>query len=249
MFVNTQKMLKLRFYIFPLFYLLVFGMVSCSESGEKMPLQVTPVDSVSNTPVIKDTAAPVPPTETFKGTYNDKEIVFSHKDFQSYTLSTASVATSGTMNTERGYGDDRDATVYVLNSDKPKSEQKYFVRTSQGSVYMLDQDRYVVDDAVFKPVGATAVKPPAAKKPEVAKSEEKKPVAKKQNIKKKTAGKDTLKSEPKVKKAPAKKTIKSAKKKKPVKKASKKHRKKSHKKKKARKSSKPSEPSSEKSNK
>ena len=44
----------------------------------------------------------------------------------------------GNLNTERGYGKDDDATVYILNFDKPESEQTRFVRYSNGNVAMFD---------------------------------------------------------------------------------------------------------------
>ncbi len=38
--------------------------------------------------------------------------------------------TSGRFNTERGYGNDNDATVIVLNYDQPESEQSYYMHYS-----------------------------------------------------------------------------------------------------------------------
>lgn len=56
------------------------------------------------------------------------------RDFQRFRLhekkqgSDAVRTTEGNLNTERGFGDDADATVYVLNHDKAESEQRCFVR-------------------------------------------------------------------------------------------------------------------------
>lgn len=205
--------------------------------------------------IAKDTLSlPQNPTESFKGVYNEKEVVFTHSDYTTYTLSMGGVLTSGNLNTEKGYGDDRNATVYVLNPDKSKNEQMCFVRTPSGSVYMLDQDRFVLDDATFETAKAPGVKPPvtekkeekkAEPKPEVAKQVEKKaeakPAAEKKTKKKsgsktgksktkaKAASKDLEQKAVAEKKAPAKKATKTSKKKKKKKAA----RKKSSKKKKS----------------
>lgn len=180
---------------------------------------LAPVANDSTTATMLDT-----PTETFEGTYLGKPLLFSHKDFQKFTFKEGDQVWSGAMNTEKGYGDDRSATVYVLNSDKPKAEQKYIVRSSNGSVYLLDQDRFVVDDAAFNPVKMAVAAKPAAKpaetkqtsaSPTEAKAEKSKPAAaKKSSAKKKVAAKAKKKKAVVAKKAPAKKSVKAKKKKK-----------------------------------
>jgi len=74
-------------------------------------------------------------------------------DFQSYLLYELYIGKSdnpfvekGNLNTERGFEEDEDATVYVLNYDKPETEQKYFVRLTKypGSVIMLDRNRKII---------------------------------------------------------------------------------------------------------
>jgi hypothetical protein len=205
-------------------------LVSCSTAEEATPA-VTAVDTTA-IPTIKDSLSTLKPTETFRGTYQEKEVVFSHVDFKSYSLNMGGVLSSGALKTERGYGDDPNATVYVLNSDKPKNERNYFVRTPTGSVYMLDDGRYVMDDATFEPVTGAAIKPPIAEKPNVEKTVKEKAVAKKPVVSEKPNVEKTVKEKavvkkPKVKKSTKKKRIsKTKKKKKPVKKAKKKNRKK-----------------------
>jgi len=52
----------------------------------------------------------------------------------------------GNLNTERGFEEDEDATVYVLNYDKAENEQKYFVRLTNepNSIIMLDNNRELI---------------------------------------------------------------------------------------------------------
>lgn len=172
---------------------------------------MTDTNKVANPPVrdsimLKDAA-----TETFRGSLNDKEVVFSHSNYQTYVLKTGDESNSGKMNTERGYGDDRDATVYVLNSDKPKAEQQYFVRNSNGSVYMLDKDRFVVDGAVFELAKKPAQNPQNNSGAEEKQANKIKP-AKSGDAK---TQKDAVQKKSAVKK-PARKTINKSKKKKKV---------------------------------
>lgn len=53
-----------------------------------------------------------------------------------------SILTKGNLNYERGFEDDIDATLYVLDFDKPKQE-RYFVRLTKDNVTLipLDQNR------------------------------------------------------------------------------------------------------------
>lgn len=50
---------------------------------------------------------------------------------------------TGNLNYERGLWNDENATVYVLNSDKPESEQKKFVKFSgkDSSVFSLNGEK------------------------------------------------------------------------------------------------------------
>ena len=212
--------MKLQNYIFLLLPFLALSLTSCSNSEESTPPAAAVVDTTA-IPPLKDSLITLKPTETFSGTYQEKEVVFSHYNFKAYSLSIAGVITKGLLTNERGYGDDPNATVYVLNSDKPKNERSYIVRTPNGSVYMLDKDRYVMDDATFEPVKGPIIKPPVAEKPKVEKS-----------VKEEAAVKKTEVTKTAVKKSAAKKAVKTKKiskvkkKKKPVKKVIKKKRKK-----------------------
>jgi len=72
-------------------------------------------------------------------------------DFQAYELSEEYTGSrqqkqtirTGKLNTERGYGKDRNATLFITDYDKPASEQKYFVRLTKKpeEVIMLSKAR------------------------------------------------------------------------------------------------------------
>jgi hypothetical protein len=190
-----------------------------------MPAKTAAADSIA-VRARNDSLSSLKPTETFRGTYKNQEILFSHRNYQSYTLTTAGQVRNGHLNTERGYGDYTDATLYVLDDDKPEKEQKYFVRTTAGSVFMLDKDRYVVDEAVFNLVADVTPKPVLAKKLVAIKTAKKNPVVKKPALRKTSVNKNIKKSRV-AKKTSTKKFSKSSKKKKPVRSA----RKRKHKKK------------------
>jgi hypothetical protein len=81
------------------------------------------------------------PTEEITGTVNGSALRFVHSGFTQYSLERDGQVMSGHLNTERGHGGDRDATVYVLNDDQPVSAQLCFVRYTSGRVAMLDSAR------------------------------------------------------------------------------------------------------------
>jgi hypothetical protein len=141
--------------------------ISCSDPAQKAIMSAA--DSAQFVGK-KDSIEVVNATETFRGDFKNQEVIFTHQNFQTYTLNIGGETMTGHLNTERGYGDDPDATVYVLNDDKPVIDRRYFARTPSGSVYMLDKDRYVMEDAWFDRVVAPDSKPPtAAKHPAKAK--------------------------------------------------------------------------------
>lgn len=74
-------------------------------------------------------------------------------DFQSYELTELylgknenEIVSKGSLNTERGFEDDPDATVYILNYDQPKINQRYFVRLTkhQNQIFMLDRNKKII---------------------------------------------------------------------------------------------------------
>ena len=89
------------------------------------------------------------PTERFSGMVKGTEVIFEHLNYSTYRLTVANDVTEGEMNTERGFEDDPNATLYVLNHDRPAAEQAYFVRYSNGEFWMLDEDRRPMKKARF----------------------------------------------------------------------------------------------------
>ncbi len=115
------------------------------------PVKIVEVEKVVTREVPQDISMLEAPTERFVGTIDDVLTVFEHKDFTSYTLIEAGVSVSGELNTERGYGDDIDATVFVLDWQKPEAEQKYFVRlTGSTEIQRLDENRELLAGAVLE---------------------------------------------------------------------------------------------------
>ncbi|MBX9853624.1 MAG: copper resistance protein NlpE [Cytophagaceae bacterium] len=57
------------------------------------------------------------------------------------------IVTRGNLNTERGFGKDKNATVFILNWDKPIEQQRMFVRYTgfDHQVTMISNEREVLD--------------------------------------------------------------------------------------------------------
>ena len=91
------------------------------------------------------------PTERFTGKINGEDVVFEQKEYTKYRLEINGKVSTGSLNTERGFGSDIDATVYILNWDKPEAEQKYYVRltSDQKHIQLLDSNRKVVPGALL----------------------------------------------------------------------------------------------------
>ena len=83
-------------------------------------------------------------TESFTGIMNGDTILFEHSHYLKYRLTENGKVRLGEVNTERGFEKDRNATVYVLDPDKPEGEQKYFVRFTGGKIVMLDSQRKII---------------------------------------------------------------------------------------------------------
>jgi hypothetical protein len=101
-----------------------------------------------STPVSKTQRADtLRPTERFTG---DDGLIFEHWGYQSFRLVTNGKNMSGRMNTERGLGTDRDATVYILNDDRPEAEQVLFARLTSGGIVRLNGNREIIQGASLK---------------------------------------------------------------------------------------------------
>ncbi len=79
----------------------------------------------------------------------------SGNDENTYTLTEEyidrdTIHLTGKFNTERGFGDDDDATVVILDYDKPLNEQKYYVWFSKNPkmVYVLSPQKEMISDSV-----------------------------------------------------------------------------------------------------
>ncbi len=97
----------------------------------------------------KDSTAWEIPTETYSGFVKGTEVIFQHLNYTRFKLSVGGEQTQGEMNTQRGFNGDGTATLYILNSDRPGSEQAYFVRYSNGEVFMLDQQQQPLKRSKF----------------------------------------------------------------------------------------------------
>lgn len=104
-------------------------------------------DSVSTAPA-PELVAPVSeevaiiPTERFGGMVDGVSVVFEHQDYTQYRLIKNDTVETGSLNTERGYEDDIDATVYVLNWQAPVALQQSFVRLTDqpGVIFVRNAD-------------------------------------------------------------------------------------------------------------
>ncbi len=85
-------------------------------------------------------------TERYAGRVDRVSVVFEHQDYTQYRLQTNDQVRTGELNTERGYGDDIDATVYILNWQQPEREQSRYVRLTvePDHLYWLDSEGKIV---------------------------------------------------------------------------------------------------------
>lgn len=114
------------------------------DSNQPVPEPVV----VAEEEVTEETVPPevVEFTERYAARVDRVNVVFEHKDYTSYRLTTNELVREGELNTERGFEDDIDATVYVLNWQKPEGEQMYYVRLTAepNRLYALDGDRKIL---------------------------------------------------------------------------------------------------------
>jgi hypothetical protein len=96
-----------------------------------------------------NTKTPEPSTEIFRGTSNNVNIIFAHTNYTHYRITEGGKITEGNLNTERGFENDDDATVYILDYDKPENQQKFFVRMTDGRIMMLDSNRKIIPGSSF----------------------------------------------------------------------------------------------------
>lgn len=101
---------------------------------------LAPVVENENPEATTTPLAPQMPTERYSAQVDRVKVLFEQWDYTRYRLQTNELVREGAMNSERGFGDDPDATVYVLNWDKPEGEQIRYVRLTAepGRLYALD---------------------------------------------------------------------------------------------------------------
>ncbi len=91
----------------------------------------------NNAEVIEDKA-----TERYSAQVDRVKVIFEQWDYTRYRLQTNELVREGEMNSERGFGDDADVTVYVLNWQKPEGEQIRYVRLTAEPTYLYALDGY-----------------------------------------------------------------------------------------------------------
>jgi len=79
------------------------------------------------------------------------DVVFEQRDYIQYRLTTNGFVREGELNTERGFEDDEDATVYVLNWQRSEGEQMRYVRLTNepNRIYILDSNQEIVSGSAL----------------------------------------------------------------------------------------------------
>ncbi len=96
--------------------------------------------------VVESDVSWVSVTERYQARVDRVNVVFEQVDYTRYRLQTNGLVRTGTLTTERGFEGDADATVYVLNWQKPEGERMYYVRltTDPTHLYVLDSERKII---------------------------------------------------------------------------------------------------------
>jgi hypothetical protein len=89
---------------------------------------------------VKDFEGEGNPTEVYRAQVDRVSVVFENYNYTSYRLITNGLVRTGDLNTERSYQDDVDATVYILDWQKPEGEQMRYVRMASepGKLFLLN---------------------------------------------------------------------------------------------------------------
>lgn len=85
-------------------------------------------------------------TERYSARVDRVDVVFEHTNYTKYRITTNGLVREGELNTERGYNDDDDATVYVLNWQLEEGEQIRYVRLTAEpeKLYVLDASNEII---------------------------------------------------------------------------------------------------------
>ena len=97
-------------------------------------------------------ASEVNATERFSAQVDRVVVVFEQWDYTRYRLQTNDLVRAGELNTERGFENDENATVYILNWQKPIGEQIRYIRLTAEptNLYMLGNDNKVIRGSQLK---------------------------------------------------------------------------------------------------
>ncbi len=114
------------------------------DSSIQKSTQVDPV--VSEVTNVKSSA-----TERYAARVDRVDVVFEQWEYTKYRLTTNGMVREGELNSERGYGDDVNATVYVLNWQKPEGEQMRYVRLTEDPthLFILDGNREIIQGSAL----------------------------------------------------------------------------------------------------
>jgi putative hemolysin len=88
--------------------------------------------------------------ESYQGkTADDQNTIIDILGDMKYQITKNDQVLIGSLNTERGWNDDIDATVYILNWDSPIDEQIFFLRkTGVDSIVQLDSERNIIEPKI-----------------------------------------------------------------------------------------------------
>ncbi len=129
--------------LLPITLILIFilGMVLQRSAVSEQKVTDYPVDMRNDSTTKLGQA-----TERYTARVDRVAVVFEQWDYTKYQLQTNELIREGAMNTERGFENDVDATVYILNWQKPAGEQIIYVRlTSKPTwLYLLDSDKKII---------------------------------------------------------------------------------------------------------
>lgn len=137
-------MKKTTFFIW---VLLIVILIAVRFIVPKTPLEpaATLVPTETEMPVPKDQATEelgIKATERYYAQVDRVKVVFEQWDYTRYRLQTNDLVREGELNTERGFENDPDATVYVLNWQKSEGEQIRYVRLTAEPTFLYALDGY-----------------------------------------------------------------------------------------------------------
>ncbi|MES2966511.1 MAG: hypothetical protein V4668_01835 [Patescibacteria group bacterium] len=122
---------------------IVMFVVRTSQSGTP-PVHMQMLEPLRETNEEKTVNQPA--TERYEARVDRVNVIFEQWDYRRFRLQTNDLIREGDMNSERGFENDTDASVYVLNWQKPEGEHIRYVRLTAepDSLYVLDSDNKII---------------------------------------------------------------------------------------------------------